>query len=216
MAKDKCCAMCKEKINIDVHNVNWIEYSKKTYHVECFRNYINGKISSGKRVSEWKDKLEKIDDLLAESKEKAERVYYKNKLNDYIINKYQIVRCSSGFWSTVSNLENGIFNKMSCRPISVKTLLQMWVFSERDILKARRINAQKGKTLYGELQIKYDLSIVLNNYDKYISQQASQYAEQMELSCNIRNEYRNKINYQLLSRKDEPVPTDIVSMLEDW
>lgn len=176
------CAECKCDIVInisDIHNV--VLYKGKYYHSDCFVDMCTRKLESKRNnTTSWHDALNNIFKLENEASDKLNELHTKEMLNDYLLDNYNIVAVPKKLWYTVSDLGNGLYKGQRCKPINMKTLLDMWKWGTKQL---KKIESNHIGPTDGNSRVVYDLAILVNHapdYYKYLNKTKAIYAEMQQ------------------------------------
>ena len=212
------CAKCKGTIEIDRNNItNVIQFQGKYYHSNCFESMATQKASSKRgKPEQWKEALDKLWELEAETKRVLEHFFAKDDLNMWLLNNYDIVAVPSYFWQLVVDLESGKYKNKRCKPISITTLYPMWRWGQKHLNKiaANNKSNRKGPSNDND-RLRYDLAILLshtNDYLKYITRTKE---EAVEIAAKV--ESAKTFDYEKIYKqsKKETKQDNILDLVND-
>ena len=197
------CGACPKPIEIDKeHTSNIVYYKSKYYHSSCFCDIATKRSQSKiKSASEWKEALDNLWELEAETEKMLKSSIAKDELNEWLLYHYDIAVVPARFWQIVADLERGAYKGKKCRPISMEMLLGVWKWGQRKLDEIARNNKMrcKGPTNDAD-RINYDLSILINHisdYEKYLTRSRAE-----ETNKQTQKE-TTKINYNSISNRSE-------------
>ena len=166
----RTCKKCKEKINIALENLNsgeFVKYKSAFYHADCFIDQANKMISKNNKTSiTWQEALDNLDEYKSEARNVVKFTLYRDALNEYLIDNYEIAALSSYFWNVIAEIENGQYRKKRCKKISISEILDMWEYYQPELDKTYKENLRRGNEMFGEDRVRYDLAIIIKNYEK--------------------------------------------------
>ena len=197
------CGGCSDAIEINRDNVADVCYYKnKYYHSKCFCE-IAEKRSKAKRstAAEWKEALDNLCELEADTKKMLESAWIKDDLNDWILDHYNITSVPSRFWQILADLERGVYKGKKCKSVNMETLLGAWQWGQRklDLISRNNKINHKGPER-DDARIMYDLSIIISKIPNYLSNKAKmqmlhveEKRESAKTHINYNNVQQNKI-----------------------
>ena len=166
----RTCYKCKNKINITLENLNsceFVKYKNYFYHTDCFIEQANEKINKHNRFSiAWQEALDNLDTYKSDARDSVRTMLYKDALNEHLIDQYEVATLSSYFWNVIAEIENGQYRKKRCKKISISELLEMWKYYQKELDKIYADNLKRGNEIFGEDRARYDLAIIMKNYEK--------------------------------------------------
>lgn len=178
------CACCKGEIEIDKRNIaNVLQFQDKYYHSECFKNMATEKAASKRgKPQMWKDALDKIWELEAETKNVLGHFFARDDLNIWLLENYNIVTIPSRFWQIISDLENGTYKGKRCKPIKTETLCGCWKWGQRKLNEIYQYNRSHNKGPTDDnARLMYDLAILVGKVPQFLAYQEKQRAAEMEM-----------------------------------
>ena len=222
MATKRKCFHCKEEIKIeDKENLGHVlRYKNKYYHTTCFIELAESRVArKGCHSASWQEALDNIDQLIEDAREViTAKVNRKTTaLNEYLIDYYHVGGFSQRFWSTIMDIENGIYKRRHCQSIDCDTLLDMWKYYEKELNRIYTYNNSRGNHMAGEVKANYDLAILMVRYGAYQAAKAKEEAAAEE----SRNKTitTNKIDYEALYKQKTQYSAnndnDIIALMED-
>ena len=213
------CGACPKPIEIDKeHTSNIVYYKNKYYHSSCFCDIATKRSQSKiKSASEWKEALDNLWEIEAETEKMLKSSIAKDELNEWLLSHYDIAVVPARFWQIVADLKRGVYKGKRCRPISMEMLLGVWKWGQRKLDEIARSNKMrcKGPTNDAD-RINYDLSILINHisdYEKYLARSRAE-----ETNKQTQKE-TTKINYNSVSNRSETKYEgldDISDMLDEF
>lgn len=166
----RTCKKCKEKINIALKNLNsgeFVKYKSAFYHTDCFIDQANKMISKNNKASiTWQEALDNLDEYKSEARNVVKFTLYRDALNEHLIDNYEVAALSSYFWNVIAEIENGQYRKKRCKKISISEILDMWEYYQPELDKTYKENLRRGNEMFGEDRVRYDLAIIIKNYEK--------------------------------------------------
>lgn len=170
------CDCCKENICISKDTVDdAIFYDKKSYHRKCFIDICN-KRAKMKRVvvaEKWQWALKNIEKIQNKSNLHYQDAIYKEEINQFILDEYDLTIIPSSVWKKLNNIYMGTWKGMSVG-ISPEELIDMWKRKIGYLNKVANQKITKGTQVSSDQRINYDLSILINKYDGYKKWKESQ------------------------------------------
>lgn len=164
------CACCKSDIAVSISSLNEvIYYDKKTYHSKCFIEMCV-KRSKMKRpdVSEkWKYILNSLDKIRDESYNHFDIAIIKEAIFLFIKEAYDISIIPTSVWQKLGNIYAGTYKGMGAG-IPPEHLIDMWKQKIDMLNTLASTNTKKGRSMTSEQRINYDLSVLINKYDRYL------------------------------------------------
>jgi hypothetical protein len=222
-AKTRKCAHCSQEIDVknkeDLGHV--LRYKNKYYHTTCFVELAESRVArKGCHSTSWQEALDNIDKLIEDAREAITTKVNKktDNLNKYLKKYYQMEGSfSQRFWSTIMDIENGIYKRRCCGSIDCNTLLDMWKYYQKELDNTNIYNKTHGKFLEGEVRANYDLAILMGKYGAYIKAKAKEEAAAEEARNRIIT--TNKIDYEALYKQKSQYSAnndnDIIALMED-
>lgn len=166
----RTCYKCKNKINITLENLNsceFVKYKNYFYHTDCFIEQATEKVNKHNRFSiTWQEALDNLDTYKSDANDAVKTVFYKDFLNEYLIDHYEVATFSNYFWNVISEIKNGKYRKKRCKKINMSEILEMWKYYQKELDKIYKENLKRGNEIFGEDRVLYDLAIIMKNYDK--------------------------------------------------
>lgn len=212
------CFKCKGEIVIDKNNItDVVLFDLKYYHSSCFEECATQKASSKKgKPQKWQDALDRIWELELDAKKTLEHNFYRDDLNEWLLNNYDITSVPSYFWTSVEDLANGKYQRKKCKPIAMDQIYKIWVWGQPNL---NRINAQNKTKGIGPKndtdRLQYDLAILLNHTSDYIKSTTRTKEETSEIKRRV--EKTNKFNSEKIYVKQEKKQedNDILNLMND-
>lgn len=210
------CSKCKGAIEIDRNNItNVIQFQGKYYHLNCFESMATQKASSNRgKPEQWKDVLENIWEIEAETKKQLEHFFAKDDLNVWLLENYDIVAVPSYFWQLVADLESGKYKNKRCKPISIKNLCDCWKWGQINLEKINVNNKMNHKGPKNDMdRLRYDLAILITKYPLFLKHKDKMAA--IESVSNIESK-QPKIDYSTLSKStNSDGDNDILDLMDE-
>jgi hypothetical protein len=209
------CAYC-EKSEINLETDDYLKYNSKYYHTDCFIEREQNKKKN--RLSD-----EQINLLVVELKEKNKHELKlsldKDHLIYWIYENYSVNVLTSTFFLKLKSINEGTFKGVN-EGISNEDILNIFKKMKSYLDKNANNMKNKGRNFKGiQERISYDLSVVINNYDKYKAwklEQESHTLREEEQDIYVENKklYANKIrtNINKINEKNE---VDIISLIDE-
>lgn len=212
------CAACPKPIEIDKeHTSNIVYYKKKYYHSNCFYDLATKRSQAKiKSASEWKDALDNLWELEADTKKMLESALTKDELNDWLLAHYDVAVVPSRFWQIVADLERGIYKGKKCKSVPMETLLGAWEWGQKKLDSIAKNNkANRRGPQNDESRLVYDLAILIghiSDYTKYINKIKS-----AEIERENKRKEEIKVDYNKIktSSNDNHGLDDINELLDD-
>jgi len=183
------CACCKTDVLVSTGSLNEaIYYDKKTYHSKCFMEMCE-KRSKMKRpdVSEkWKYVLTTLDAIRSESYAHFDIAIIKEAIFLFIKETYDISIIPTSVWQKLGNIYSGTYRGMGIG-IPPEHLIDMWKQKVDMLNTLASNNIKKGRAMTSEQRINYDLSVLINKYDRYLKWLEKQKVLESEEATNKQN-----------------------------
>lgn len=212
------CAACPKPIEIDKeHTSNIVYYKGKYYHSNCFCDIATKRSQSKiKSASEWKEALDNLWELEAETEKMLKTSIAKDELNEWLLSHYDIAVVPVRLWQIVADLERGIYKGKKCRPVSMEMLLGVWKWGQRKLDEIAVNNrANRNGPSNGDDRIRYDLAILLGHINDYIKHTQRNKEEVADIAAKVQNAKKfdyEKI-YEQAQKKTET--DDILNLMND-
>ena len=210
----KTCARCKEIMEININNISGIALlDNKYYHTDCLIEYASQRIKAKKHASHWDSALEHIDLYEKNAKNTLGFRVYRDRLNDYLLDHYNVITVPKHFWDIIGDLGNGKYQRRKCKPVYIKTILEAWEWSQKqlDDISIRNKMNHKGPKNDSE-RIIYDLAIVLRHLEDYFTWKAKSEANKKEV---VRNATYDEIDMSKLGKVKQEQKEDISDIFDD-
>lgn len=211
------CGGCPDVIEINRNNIKGVLYYKKRYyHSKCFCEIAERRSKTKRSTAvEWQAALDSIWELEANTSKMLESAWIKDDINEWLLNHYNITDVPKRFWSTLADLERGIYRSKKCKPVPMETLLETWRWGQKKLDSIARSNkmSHRGPTS-DDTRIMYDLSIIISKVPSYLSHKSKMRMLQVEERKETTRIY---INYNNLQNKVENNSglNDISDLLDD-
>lgn len=202
------CAKCKGEIEIDRNNISSVlQFQGKYYHSDCFESMAAQKASSNRgKPEQWRDALDRIWELEAETKKMLEHFFAKDDLNVWLLDNYDIVTVPSYFWQLVADLECGKYKNKRCKPIFIKNLYDCWRWGQVHLDKISVNNKLNHKGPSNDTdRLRYDLAILIAKYPLFLKHKSKMAA----ITATSNTEQKQpKIDYSALGKTNKPTDSD--------
>ena len=213
----KCCG-CSDPVVIKRDNLSDIIYYKtKYYHSECFCKIAEKR--SKTKIStalEWKDALDNMLVLEADTKNMLENSLFQDELNEWLLNHYNITSVPKRVWSTLAELNNGKYKGKKCRPVTMETILDTWRWGQKKLDSISRDNKTNHRGPDDDnARIMYDLSIIISKVPNYLSHMSKMKMLQEEEKRESAKTHINYDNVQPTKVENKEGLDDISDLLDD-
>ena len=178
------CACCKGVVEIDRNNiVDVLYFQDKYYHSKCFISMAEEKAASKRgKPQVWKDALDRIWELEAETKKMLEHYFARDELNAWLLENYDITMVPSRFWQVVADLEIGKYKGSRCKPVTVNTLCGCWKWGQKKLNEINQYNKSNNKGPTDDnARLMYDLAVLIGKIPNYLSYKNKQKTAQNEM-----------------------------------
>lgn len=212
------CGACPKPIEIDKeHTSNIVYYKNKYYHSSCFCDIATKRSQSKiKSASEWKEALDNLWELEAETDKMLKSSIAKDELNEWLLSHYDIAVVPSRFWQIVADLGRGVYKGKKCRPVSMEMLLGVWKWGQRKLDEIATNNrTNRNGPSNGDDRIRYDLAILLSHTNDYIKYTQRNKEEVADIAAKVQSAKKfdyEKI-YEQAQKKTET--DDILNLMND-
>ena len=194
------CACCKGVVEIDRNNiVDVLYFQDKYYHSKCFISMAEEKAASKRgKPQMWKDALDRIWELEAETKKMLEHYFARDELNAWLLENYDITMVPSRFWQVVADLEMGKYKGSRCKPVSVNTLCGCWKWGQKKLNEIHQYNKSQSKGPADDnARLMYDLAILVGKVPQFLAYVGNQKAAEMERRRDIQENV--KVDYSKIA-----------------
>lgn len=216
--------ICGECVNENGSNIiiyrneckDVVLFENKYYHTECFKKLCELKLSK-RKIKKWINALNNIGEYEQNAKESINEYFDKDDVYRFIISTYDLAIVPSYIWIKLDKIYKGGLNGMSVG-IPPAHLYDMWKRQITNLNKIYDNNKRKGKEMDKVQRLNYDLSILVNKYDSYLTwlNQQKILAEQ---SRKEQQEKKEKIDYKKISdmkiQSSEKNEDDIEQLLDE-
>lgn len=212
------CGACTDPIVVDRdHTSNVVFYKTRYYHSKCFCAIATKRSQSkSKCASGWKEALDNILVLEADTKKKLEYRIAHDDLNAWLLNNYDIVEAPRRFWEYVSDLSKGTYKGKKCRPVSTETLLEAWKWGQKKLDSIARNNKMNNTGPADDnARIIYDLTILIGKIPSYLAYKEKQKAAEIERKNSIKDDIRVDYSKIKAASNNNSGLDDINDLLED-
>ena len=187
---ERKCAECKQIIQIDSNNSNRaIMYDKKYYDYECFQALCQRRMKRSNTREQWTAIYNKIDQLVDNTTNYVKELAIKDELFWWICGQYNVSQIDNFTFMKLENIYNGTF-KGQAYPIKAQELFDEWKYCIQDLKRARA-----NKTMDGNAEIRYDLSVLLNWNADYRKEMKKKEVAKAEMQTQINAANKPKVNY---------------------
>lgn len=179
------CAKCKGDIEINRNNItNVLQFQGKYYHYDCFEEFATQRAESKRgNPEQWKEALENIWELEAETKKMLEHFWAKDDLNVHLLNNYNITMIPTRFWQVIADLESGTYKGKRCKPVSINTLCGCWKWGQRKLNEINQYNKSNNKGPKDDnARLMYDLAVLVGKVPNYLAYKEKQKAARNEMA----------------------------------
>ena len=215
----RVCAECLDNNGSDIiiqrNNCNNIVlYDGKYYHTQCFIEMCNKKLIKRKN-KKLSDALNNIQLLENNAKNATEDYFARDDVYRFIVNTYDIAVIPSYIWIKLNKIYSGELDGMTVG-ISPFYLYDMWKRQISNLNKIHDHNKTKGKNMDKVQRLNYDMSVLVNKYDSYLSWLEQQKILERETVKNKQKKVE-QIDYQKLSNMNhiEESKDDIDTLLDE-
>lgn len=207
------CTQCKLTMDIEKDDVVYAD-DKSYYHFQC----LVDKQLNKKRNKLSQDQIEiNVRYMQSKNYNIVKEIVIKNKLYIWIQTNYNVVVLPKYFFIKMDSIYDGTFKGLSSG-IPAEDLLDMWQRKKNELDKIAMNNVTKGKEISGFSRVQYDLAIIINKYDSYLSWKEKQKILEYEKNKVI-EEKINQINFNNINRNIDKQNTssenDISSILDE-
>lgn len=220
--KKNVLRVCAECINDNGSDIviqrtdcnNVVLYDGKYYHTQCFVEMCNQKLSKRKN-KKWTDALNNIPLLENNAKVLTEDYFAKDDVYRFIIHTYDIAVIPSYMWVKLNKIYSGELEGMTVG-IPPSHLCDMWKRQIDNLNKIHDYNKTKGKSMDKTQRLNYDMSVLVNKYDSYLSWLEQQKILERETIQNQQKKVE-QIDYQRLSNMNhvEESKDDMDTLLDE-
>ena len=212
------CGACPKPIEIDKeHTSNIVYYKNKYYHSSCFCDIATKRSQSKiKSASEWKEALDNLWELEAETEKMLKSSIAKDELNEWLLSHYDITVVPARLWQIVADLERGVYKGKRCRPVSMEMLLGVWKWGQRKLDEIAANNrASRNGPSNGDDRIRYDLAILLSHINDYIKYTQRNKEEVADIAAKVQN--TKKFDYEKIYEQAQKKTEmdDILNLMND-
>ena len=181
------CAKCKGEIEIEKNNISGVlQFQDKYYHSGCFISMAEEKAASKRgKPQMWKEALDSVWELEAETKKMLERYFARDALNVWLLDNYDIAMIPSRFWQIIADLEMGKYKGKRCKPVNITTLYGCWAWGQRKLNEINQYNKSNNKGPADDnARLVYDLTILINKLPNYLAYKEKQKVSKNEMTKN--------------------------------
>ena len=198
---ERKCAKCKKSIKIDINDIkDVVYYNNSYYHIDCF--YTRAKYCIERKTSTalaWQNALNNITQYTDEASDKLWHWYWRDKLNEWLLNNYNIADVPKSFFTTVEDIENGTYRHRRCKSIPIKDMIELWMWQQQELNRIAKSNKIKHTGPQNDNdRLVYDLAIVLRKYPDFLKWRDRQKANEVAAVQEVK---RPRINYSSLEKQ---------------
>lgn len=162
------CPSCKKEEVITKDNIdNFIRFENSCYHYDCFVDVCKRRSKRSNALPKWGEALASLDKIKQESREFLMNELYKDDIFQFIKENYSVSVVPSRIFTKLSDIYNGTYKGLT-RCIPPEDILDMWQQKMNFLIKTKMKNIASGKEMSEADQINYDISVLINMYDKYL------------------------------------------------
>lgn len=205
LRKCKYCDKGKDTKSINIFDENYVIQNGQYAHIDCIKIYEQNK-KRGKRIGEDLELF--INKLIKETEVYKKDIIDREQLYDWIYNHYNVSVLNRYLCTKIAEINNGNFVGLR-EGISNEDLLNIFM-KMQNYLDKLAYKKNKGKNPFKDQtsRINYDLTIVVNNYDKYkqwkINQDKLQIEERQQLNkIEDKKMYNNLLSKKQSSKKEK-------------
>lgn len=224
------CQCCGKQFNI-LEN-DYIRNSKGVIELECYKRSRreNGipenileletlellKITKEEKEKMVKDELEILKKKANSKKRESNRKQNLNNLITYFKEIYCVTVFPKYFYTKLAQINNGTY-KGVLNGIPYEDLLEMFKIKQKQLDKISFNKSRKGESIKGIQRINYDLAILINKYDEYLSWKNKQKVLANQSVIDNKNEENEiKIDYSKINNtKKEDKDIGIFDIVND-
>lgn len=226
----KKCKHCKKEMKIAKDTEDSILYEGSFFHSNCFDEWCKAtKKPSKKRMSALKNKSnyvkaakDYVNTVLSnqdsscskyniEAIKKIERMKNESLLNKYIKETYGFTSISSQIWKKLDGVYKGNYKSFDVQ-IPPEHLLDMWRRKQSYLNKIYQKNITKGNKMDNTQRVLYDISILINQYDSYLSWLEKQKINENKNVTNTPPENPNNLYMANVLNKEKHTDEDIFNI----
>lgn len=206
------CTCCGEFILINPECITEvIRFKNKFYHYKCFESAARTKSQSNNKKTKatWSDVLNNMSEIKRDTINALRSSIAKDEFNAYLLSHYDVVEVPRRLWQVISDLSNGTYKGMKCRPVSIDTVYDCWKWGQHKLDDINTYNKQNNKgPVDDSSRIAYDFAIIVNKIPTYMKEKAkednisNQIKKDVVSSNAINNSYINAIQITHTSSND--------------
>lgn len=183
MAKStRKCKICKNEFDI-VKN-DYIRFKNGFCEIDCYKEYkLNKgmdeeildkqidelmKLTKEEKIKRSQEELEKTKKKIRAKKKEDNRKKNLDNLINYFSDIYDIRIFSKYFYTKLAQINNGSYKGLK-DGIPYADILDMFKIKQQSLNSIAERNKSKGKEITGINRLNYDLAILINKYDDYLS-----------------------------------------------
>ena len=198
---ERKCSKCKSVIEIDINDIkNVVYYNDSYYHIDCF--YERAKYCIKRNTStalRWQNALDNIAQYTNEAKDKLWHWYWRDRLNEWLLNNYNIADVPKSFFTTIEDIENGTYRHRRCKSIPIQDMFELWVWQQQDLNQIAKSNKMKHTGPQNDNdRLLYDLAILRQKYPAFLQWRDKQKSNEIAA---VQETKTPKINYNSLEKR---------------
>lgn len=192
----KICAVCKQEIEINIHDIHDIARLKsKYYHPACLKEYAQKRVKTKKHDVCWDYAIGHICECEKDAREIIYKKYWQDLLNEHLLKHYDVITMPDRFWEKIMDLHNGVHKGKKCKPVQMETLCGTWMWGQVRLDSINRKNRQSRLGPKNDNdRLNYDLAIVLNHIEDYKKYVAKLEAEEAERAAREKERVKIELN----------------------
>ncbi len=203
--KKRKCTYCGKYItHNDIDNV--VMYKKKFYHKDCFCDY---KLNHARPKWNENELHKQLPQLLLDTKKYLEHQNHFDELNMFIANNYNLYLIPKSFYERIRQIDEGTFYKIT-KPIPIEDILDMW---QQKLPYLKKIHIKKNMKENVVNTLYYDLTILCNKYNDYLTWKENKKVEKQEIQRYKQEQSKSKIVYNKQNNIDDL--EDISNILDE-
>lgn len=207
------CYICKQDIILDQDNV--LYHNKQYSHFDC---YINYKLSQKRNKLTQEEIIKQAIELQKNTSNEVKDIMIKEKLCKWLQYNYNVVVLPKQFFTKINSIYDGTYRGLS-KGIPAEDLFDMWQRKKNELDGIADKKKRKGEQIDGFGRIQYDMAVLINKYDSYLSWKEKQKILQQE-QIKIEEESKiQQINYnnvnKIIDTQISHDETNISNLLEE-
>lgn len=205
------CSYCNEKI--DLLKDKWVKEKTRFIHKDCF---ITKQTRNGYSLEYIKSLIKQLEDTYKEKQRiknekklkslenKKKRIENRDRFIKYISETYSIQVIPSFFYVKLANINNGTYKGLK-RGIPYEDLLDMFKRKRKQLDKIAFNKELKGQKFKDKIsRINFDLAVIVNQYDSYLSW------KERQKNLQIKSEKNNNDVFKFMMKQKQNIINNIV------